>query len=135
MLRSVGAVLAGILVNVVLSTGVDAVMHSTGVFPKLGEAMSDQLFALALGYRLIFTVLGGYVTAWLAQRDPMKHVVILGSIGTVLGAIGAAVTWNKGPEFGPKWYPLALVMTALPVTWLGGRLRGANSENRRGATA
>ena len=34
----------------------------------------------------------------------------------------AAATWNKGPEFGPHWYPLALVATALPCAWLGGRL-------------
>jgi hypothetical protein len=32
-------------------------------------------------------------------------------------------TWNSGPEFGPKWYPLALVVVALPCAWLGGRLR------------
>jgi len=38
----------------------------------------------------------------------------------VLAAVGAAVTWNKGPEFGPHWYPIALIVLALPCAWLGG---------------
>lgn len=134
MLRSIGAVFAGIVVNVVLSTATDAVMHASGVYPPVGQAMSDGLFALALAYRLVYTVLGGYVTAWAAQRDPMKHVIILGVVGIVLGTMGVVVTWNK-PEFGPKWYPIALVITALPVTWLGGKLRIATSGEDRAAAS
>jgi hypothetical protein len=43
------------------------------------------------------------------------------SILAVLTGIGAIVTWNRGPEFGPHWYPLALVVTALPAAWLGAK--------------
>lgn len=136
MMRSVAAVLAGILVNVVLSLGTDVVMHKTGVFPGWGQAMAASLFALALAYRLVYTVIGGYVTAALAPKDPMKHAVILGVIGIVLATAGAVATWNKGPEFGPKWYPLALIVTALPVTWLGARLRaGKKNPHSAGAAA
>jgi hypothetical protein len=133
MMRSVGVVFAGILVNFVLSLGTDVVMHKTGVFPGWGQAMATTLFAVALAYRLIYTVIGGYVTAALAPRDPMKHAVILGVIGIVLATAGAAATWNKGPEFGPKWYPLALIVTALPVTWLGARLQAANADAQSAA--
>jgi hypothetical protein len=135
MIRSVAAVFAGILVNFVLSLATDVVMHKTGVFPGWGQAMAPSLFALALTYRLIYTVIGGYVTAAIAPRDPIKHAVILGVIGIVLATAGAAATWNKGPEFGPKWYPLALIVTALPVTWLGAQLRVARSEKGSAATA
>jgi len=45
------------------------------------------------------------------------------SIGLALSTLGAAATWNKGPAFGPHWYPLALVVLALPTAWLGGKLR------------
>jgi hypothetical protein len=39
-------------------------------------------------------------------------------------------TWSAGPEFGPKWYPLALVALALPSVWAGGKLaRRATAEN------
>ncbi len=52
VLRRVGAVLAGLLAVVILSTATDALMHATGVFPPLGQPMSDGLFLLATAYRI-----------------------------------------------------------------------------------
>ncbi len=40
-----------------------------------------------------------------------------------LRRIGAVATRNAGPAFGPHWYPIALIVTALPTAWLGGKLR------------
>jgi hypothetical protein len=37
--------------------------------------------------------------------------------------MGAVATWNRGPEFGPHWYPVALILLALPCVWAGARLR------------
>ena len=34
--------------------------------------------------------------------------------------VGAVATWNAG--LGPHWYPIALVVLALPQAWLGGKL-------------
>jgi hypothetical protein len=51
----------------------------------------------------------------------MGHALLGGVIGMVLASAGAAATWNKG--FGPNWYPLALILTALPSAWVGGKLR------------
>ena len=117
---SVGAVAAGFIVTALLSVGTDAVMHGTGVFPVSGQPMSDGLFAWAAAYRIAFTVLGGYVTARLAPRQPMLHVLILGAIGALAATAGTVATWNAGPEFGPRWYPIALLVTALPCVWAGG---------------
>jgi peptidoglycan/LPS O-acetylase OafA/YrhL len=121
--RSVGSVVAGFICTALLSVGTDAFMHARGIFPPSGEAMSDGLFLWAATYRLLFTVLGGYVTAALAPRRPMSHVVILGAIGALAATAGAVATWNAGPEFGPHWYPVLLVVTALPCVLAGGRLR------------
>ncbi|HEV7426014.1 MAG TPA: hypothetical protein VGQ46_06565 [Thermoanaerobaculia bacterium] len=52
----------------------------------------------------------------------MRHALVLEVIGVVNSAIGAAVTWNKGPAFGPHWYPLLLVVVTMPCTWIGGKL-------------
>ena len=41
------------------------------------------------------------------------------SAGLVASIAGAVAMWN----FGPNWYPLALVGLALPTAWAGGRLR------------
>jgi hypothetical protein len=121
--RSIVAVVAGFFVTALLSLGTDVVMHATGVFPPWLEPMAGELFVLATAYRIVFTVIGGYVTAALAPAQPMRHVMVLGAIGTIVAAIGAAATWNAGPALGPKWYPVLLVVTALPCVWQGGILR------------
>jgi peptidoglycan/LPS O-acetylase OafA/YrhL len=105
-----------------LSVGADVVMHATGVFPPWGQPMSDALFVWATVYRVAFTVLGGVITARLAPKKPMTHVLVLGAVGVVAASVGALATWNQGPEFGPKWYPILLVITALPCVWAGGML-------------
>ncbi len=121
--RSVVAVAAGFVVTALLSVGTDAVMHASGVFPPSGESMSDGLYVWATSYRVVFTVIGGYLTAALAPRQPMTHALALGIVGLVVATVGAAATWGAGPAFGPRWYPVLLVVTALPCVWAGGMLR------------
>jgi hypothetical protein len=118
-----GALFAGFLVVVVLSLGTDMALHATGVFPPWGQPMSDALFLLATLYRTLYAIGGSYVTARLAPHRPMKHALAGGLVGLVLSTVGAVTTWDRGPAFGPHWYPLALVATALPCAWVGGRLR------------
>jgi hypothetical protein len=123
--RSIGAVLAGILVGAVFSIATDAVLHAIGVFPLLGQSMVGYESALlfATVYRTVYGVAGSYITARLAPDRPMMHAIILGILGLIVSIVGAAVTWNKGPAFGPHWYPVALVVLALPTAWAGGKLR------------
>lgn len=116
--RSVRAMLAGVLTNVVLSTATDATMFATGIF---SESMASSLFVIPTIYRTIFGILGSSVTARLAPYRPLAHAVILGILGTVLGSIGVAVAIGK-PELGPLWYPIAICVTALPCAWIGGKL-------------
>ncbi|MGH7549116.1 MAG: hypothetical protein ACREMM_13245 [Gemmatimonadales bacterium] len=123
ILRRIGAVLAGVLVVVIPSVGTDAVLHATGVYPPSGQPMDDALFLLATAYRLVYGVAGGYIAARLAPDRPVSHALALGVVGLVLSTAGALATWNRGPEFGPKWYPLALIVTAIPCAWAGGKLR------------
>ncbi len=120
--RSVLAVIAGFATVVVLSVVTDAVLHAMQVFPPAEQGMHDPgLNALALAYRSVFTVFGGYVCAWLAPGRPLRHAFILGVIGLCAGTAGVIATWDMG--LGPRWYPIALAVTGLPLTWLGGVLR------------
>jgi len=129
-LKSIGAVLAGFVAVVVLSLGTDVVLHSTGVFPPWDQRMSDALFMLATAYRTVYCIAGSYIAARLAPNRPMAHALALGVVGLIASTAGAVVTWNKGPAFGPHWYPVALIVTAIPCAWLGGRLRVAQLHKR-----
>ena len=122
-LKSLGAVLAGFVAVVVLSLGTDLVLHATGLFPAWGQPMSDALFLLATVYRTIYCIAGSYIAARLAPDRPMAHALVLGVVGLVISTAGAVATWNKGPEFGPHWYPVALIVAAIPCAWLGDKLR------------
>jgi hypothetical protein len=122
-------VLAGFVAIVALSLGTDQVFHSLGVYPPWGQRMSDELFLLATAYRLIYNVAGCYLAARLAPRNPMRHALILGGIGFVLSLAGAIASIPM--DLGPMWYPLALVVSALPCAWLGGALhRRWHTEER-----
>jgi len=118
----VGAVLAGFVTTFALSSAIDAVLHATGVYPRLGVRMSDGLFGLALVYRGLAAIAGGWVTARLAPSRPMRHALILAGVGSLAGLAGVAVAITQ-PEIGPLWYPVLLVVTALPCIWLGARWR------------
>jgi hypothetical protein len=122
ILKSIGAVLAGLLVGAVLSLGTDVVLHAARVFPPWDQPASDALLLLATAYRTIYSVAGSYITARLAPNRPMLHALVLGALGLAVSIVGAAVTWNKGPAFGPHWYPVALVVLAMPQCWVGGKL-------------
>jgi hypothetical protein len=118
-MRSVGAVAAGLVGIFAVTTGVDAAMHATRVFPAQGAPpMSDALFALAFGYRFVIDVAGSWLAARLAPRRPMRHALVLGAIGLVLSLAGAVAMWDATRA----WYPLALAASALPCAWLGARL-------------
>jgi hypothetical protein len=123
--RSIATVLAGIFVGVVLTIAADMVLHTIRVFPPWGQSMVgfDGALVLATAYRTVFGIIGSYIIARLAPNRPMPHALVGGLVGLVVSIVGAAVTWNKGPAFGPHWYPLALIVLALPQAWLGGKLR------------
>jgi hypothetical protein len=120
--RSVGAILAGVVVGLVLTLGTDALLHAVGVFPPYGQIASNGALAVATAYRFVFSVLGSYIGARLAPNRPMWHAMFLGYLNLLVSAIGAIVTWNREAEFGPHWYPVSLVILALPAAWIGGRI-------------
>ena len=125
--RSVLAVLVGFVIVVVLSLGTDQVLHVLKVYPPWNEPMNNPgLNLLAFTYRSVYTVLGGYIAATLAPHAPMRHVLALGIIGLIAGTAGAIATIPM--HLGPNWYPIALAVTGLPFTWLGGALYRVRRE-------
>ncbi len=124
LLRSTGAVLAGLVAVFVLSLGTDQVLHSLQVYPPWGQPLYDTgLLLLALAYRIVYGIVGGYVVARLAPRNPMRHALVIGIVGLVISTAGVIAATRM--DLGPMWYPVVLLLTALPCAWLGGLLRGA----------
>jgi hypothetical protein len=80
------------------------------------------MVVLAIVYRGVYMVVGGYVAATLAPSRPMRHAVMLGIIGMALGVLGAAATWG----ITPAWFSILLMVLGLPCVWLGAMIRTAN---------
>src|SRR5262245_18775415 len=124
--RSAGAVAAGVLTVIVVSLAIDEVFHLIHVYPDWNEPMPQTgLNVLALSYRRAVAVLGGDITARLSPRTPMFHAMVTGGIGFVLSLLGVAAAIAMEAE--PLWYPIALVVTAIPCTWLGAKLYKARA--------
>src|SRR5438876_11888663 len=113
------------LVIIVVTTLVDIILHATGVFPPMNQPINNALALLATSYRIAISVGGAWLTARLAPEKPMKHAIILGCVGVVLGLVGVVATWNLG--LGPRWYPIALTVLAIPQCWAGARIYGMQS--------
>jgi hypothetical protein len=117
-LRSLGAIVAGLAFTVIVSTVVDGLLHGLGFFPSLDQPIDNLQSLVATTYRFAISVGGAWLTAWLAPAHPLQHAIILGYFGAALGFIGVVLTWNAG--MGPRWYPIALAVLAIPQCWLGG---------------
>src|SRR2546425_11759630 len=111
--RSVGAVVAGFVVVFVLSVGTDQVLHVLKVYPPWGEPMAGVLFVVATAYRIVYTVLGGYITARLAPHAPARHALILGLVGLVAGPLGVIANIAT-PQLGPLRYSIPVAVTGPP---------------------
>lgn len=121
--KSIVAVILGFVAVVILSVVTDMLVEALHIFPSQShpELYAWWMLLIALIYRTLFTVGGGYVTARLAPRRPIKHAVILGAIGMVVATIGAMANWDK--SVGAEWYPLLLIVLSIPATWLGGKIQ------------
>jgi hypothetical protein len=126
--KSIGAVVAGVLVIIVGTTLVDIILHGAGVFPPMDQPIDDALALLATSYRIVISVGGAWLTARLAPDKPMKHAMILGYVGVALGLVGVVSTWNLA--LGPRWYPILLVVLAIPQCWAGGKIYEMQSGRR-----
>jgi hypothetical protein len=70
-----------------------------------------------LGYSFLAASAGGYVTAWLAQANPLVHVLALAITVLLIAALSALQ--QRGQQ--PVWYMLTLVAVT-PVGVLAGGL-------------
>ncbi len=132
--KSIASVMIGAGVTVLLSIGTDGLMRALGIFPAV-PPMKDSLFVLLTAYRTFFGFVGAYLTARIAPNKQMMHALVLGTLGLTATVAGAIATWNKLPSLGPKWYPIALIVLALPPAWAGAKVRLMQLRDRNEITS
>ncbi len=121
--RSILAVLIGIVAGIAVTIATDFALHAIHVFPPWDQRVPDGLLFLATAYRTVYSIAASYLIARLAPYKPVQHALVAGAIGTVVSIAGTISTWNGGPAYEPHWYPIALVVLALPCAWVGGMIR------------
>lgn len=120
--RLVGAVIVGFVATILLTSVADALMRVSRIFPSPAQAMATELWILAALCRVVICIACCALTARLASDRPMRAAVVLAVVCFVPLAFGVWVTWSQGLGSGPNWYPILLLVAALPCAWLGGTL-------------
>jgi hypothetical protein len=121
VMKSIGAVLAGLIFIFVTHTGVDLILESTGIFtPTTQRFETPWMLVTATIYRTVLSIAGCFITGILAPSRPMFHALVLGFIGLALSTAAAVVLIPM--DLGPAWYPIALAALSVPCGWLGGML-------------
>jgi hypothetical protein len=133
MIRSVLAVLAGLVTLTVASFAIEAVANPLlmRLFPAalanqdaLSHNVPAKLFMTA--YTMLSVAFGGYITAWIANRSKALHAAIMGAIELVM-TVGAMIAL---PGHAPLWSWLTGMVLMVPAAWLGGFLRAARTIPR-----
>lgn len=120
ILKSIGACVIGMLVGAVPAIVTDQILETMGILPKENLYVAAWLIWVVLLYRTVYMVIGCYVIAALAPHHPMRHVIVMGVVGTLLSLMGAIA--NIQLDLGPDWYGFTLAALALPTAWVGGKL-------------
>lgn len=72
-----------------------------------------------LGYSFLAAAAGGYITAWIAEQNPLIHALALAIAVLLLAALSALQQRGKQPA----WYLLALVALTPIGALVGGLIR------------
>lgn len=116
--KSYGAVLAGFVVTITMTSLTDMLLRQLRIFPNGDMVMSNLLFCVALFYRCVFNIFGCYVSAKLAPYYPVKHAIALAVMIMVAAILGAVRMWDMGPA----WYSIANIVIAIPCGFVAGKM-------------
>ncbi len=114
-IKSIAALLAGFVAVVVISIATDLSLGLSGIMKRPFDLNPTWFIGLIVVYRSLYSALGAYITAHFAPSRPFRLAMIGGGIGLILSIVGAVSMWDVPP----RWYPIALIVTALPSAWVG----------------
>ena len=116
-----------------MSVGIGLTTYAVSrFFPGIavnGQPTPDYIL-VNLAYSAVFAVLGGFMAALIAGREPLKHAIILAAVCYLffLMAMGAPTPPDMPPW--PFWYKVGLLVVLGPSVTLGGFLRQRQTIGR-----
>ena len=117
-MRTVIAVLAGFL-------GIGVLVRFTDLlFARLVPGWDPRqpplfYFAVSLATDFIYSVIGGYLCALIAEQHRRTATLWLIVLGEVLGVIVQVILWSQVPH----WYAIGLLILYPAGVWIGSNLR------------
>lgn len=134
--RSVAAILAGLLLITVIAEGIEfglvTFLRGGDTNPDFAEYFGVRNRPWVLGLKVVYNNLaalaGGFLCAWIAGRRALAHGVAL-AVAQVAGLV-YGMTVSAYASWTPMWMWWALILLMAPAIVLGAWLRG-----RKRATA
>ncbi len=134
MLRTVLAVLAGLLVAIVLMLAIEWLGMTLFPLPAGASLQTEEdlvlLMQSAPAAKLALVLLGwciaSLVGAWVAARLARRHRRVAALAVGALILCGVVLNVASLPH--PMWMIIAGLALPLPLAWLGGRLAGAQAS-------
>jgi hypothetical protein len=123
IVRSCLSVLGGFFVAAVMvgiTTAVASTVMLGGMEP--GIELTPAYLSVNLVYSAGFAVLGGYVTATVADHSEVAHAAGLGALFFVMGLGTLAFNGWQPLEGQPAWYPWALALLMPLFAVAGGKI-------------
>jgi hypothetical protein len=130
MIRSILAVVAGLVVLTIVSFAIEAAADPLlmrlfpGALPDaaaLAGSLPARLFMVA--YTTFSIGVGGYVTAWIARRSRLTHAAVMGAIEVAftLYVMIAAPFHEARPA--PPWVWISGLILMIPAACLGAAIQ------------
>ena len=115
MLRSVLAVIAGIVVLTAASFAIEAALG-----PWLLRTFPHEARALTFSYGMLCVAAGGYVAALLARRLPIRHA---GAMGLTQAGLTIVAMFSPDSNHASTAQWIAIATLSIPAALAGGFLR------------
>ncbi len=122
--RTIGAVVAGVVLWGVLWNGGTAGLMAAGV-TTAGEPITGVGVLLGLiAYSAVLSVVAGWVTAAIkGGPDPMGAVKALAAVNLLIGIAVEVMYWSLMPA----WYHIVFLALVVPMTLVGGRMKAGSA--------
>ena len=117
-MRTVIAVIGGFL-------GIGVLVRFTDMlFARLVQGWNPKepplyYFAVSLATDFIYSIIGGYLCALIAEENSRKATLWLIALGEVIGIVVQTVLWGVVPH----WYSIGLLVLYPLGVWIGSSVR------------